>query len=197
MNAPVPGLAPRTLIGTDVARPNAKRLLAGRGAYVDDKRHPRELHAAFVRSPHAHARIVRIDLTAARKSPGVFWCGTGADVAKVVSPWVGVLSHFKGMKSAPQYAVAVERATWQGEAVAVIVAQTRAQAEDAIALVEVDYEALPAVTDMRMTIGDRVIASEIHERSEAAQSEPSLSTGSASTVLLTDVAAHAPVRRSS
>ena len=152
MNAPVPGLAPRTLIGTDVARPNAKRLLAGRGAYVDDKRHPRELHAAFVRSPHAHARIVRIDLTAARKSPGVFWCGTGSDVAKTVSPWVGVLSHFKGMKSAPQFAVAVERATWQGEAVAVIVAQTRAQAEDAIALVEVDYEPLPAVTDMRTAL---------------------------------------------
>ena len=152
MNAPVQGLAPTTYIGQDTLRPNARRLLAGRGQYVDDIRLPRELHAAFVRSPHAHARIVHIDLSQARKSKGVFWCGVGADVAAVVSPWVGTLTHFKGMKSAPQYAVALDRATWQGEAVAVVVAQTRAQAEDAVQLVEVEYEALPAVTDMETAL---------------------------------------------
>ena len=152
MNAPTPGLKPATYIGQDTPRPNAKRLLAGRGQYVDDLRLPRELHAAFVRSPHAHARIVSINLTEARKSKGVFWCGTGADVARAVSPWVGTLTHFKGMKSAPQYAVAVDRATWQGEAVAVVVAQTRAQAEDAVQLVEVDYETLAAVTDMETAL---------------------------------------------
>ena len=152
MNAPTPGLTPTTYIGQDTPRPNARRLLAGRGQYVDDLRLPRELHAAFARSPHAHARIVSINLTEARKAKGVFWCGTGIDVARAVSPWVGTLSHFKGMKSAPQYAVAIERATWQGEAVAVVVAQTRAQAEDAVQLIEVEYEALPAVTDMETAL---------------------------------------------
>ncbi len=152
MNAPVPGLQPTTYIGQDVPRPNAKRLLAGRGQYVDDVRLPRELHAAFVRSPHAHAKIVHLNLDAARKAKGVFWCGSGADIAKAVSPWVATLTHFKGLKSAPQYAVALDRATWQGEAVAIIVAQTRAQAEDAIALVEVDYEPLPAVTNMETAL---------------------------------------------
>jgi aerobic carbon-monoxide dehydrogenase large subunit len=147
MNAPTPGLRPATYIGQGTPRPNAKRLLAGRGRYVDDLRLPRELHAVFVRSPHAHARIVSINLAEARKAKGVFWCGTGLDVARVVSPWVGTLTHLKGMKSAPQYAVAIERATWQGEAVAVVVAHTRAQAEDAAQLVEVDYETLTAVTD--------------------------------------------------
>ena len=152
MNAPAPGLKPATYIGVDVPRPNARRLLAGRGQYVDDLRLPRELHAAFVRSPHAHARIVSINLDVARKAKGVFWCGKGVDIASVVSPWVGTLTHFKGMKSAPQYAVAVDRAAWQGEAVAVVVAQTRAQAEDAVALVEVDYEPLTAVTNMETAL---------------------------------------------
>ena len=91
MNAPVPGLKPATYIGVDVPRPNARRLLAGRGHYVDDLRLPRELHAAFVRSPHAHARIVSINLDVARKAKGVFWCGKGVDIASVVSPWVGTL----------------------------------------------------------------------------------------------------------
>ncbi|MBL8376408.1 MAG: xanthine dehydrogenase family protein [Burkholderiales bacterium] len=152
MNAPIPGIQPTTYIGTDTPRPNAKRLLAGRGRFVDDLRLPRELHAAFVRSPHAHARITRLNLDPARRAKGVFWCGAGADVAKAVSPWVATLSHFKGMKSAPQYAVALGRVTWQGEAVAVVVAQTRAQAEDAALLVEVDYEPLPAVTDMETAL---------------------------------------------
>ena len=152
MNAPVPGLKPTTYIGQDIPRPNAKRLLAGRGQYVDDVRLPRELHAAFVRSPHAHARIVSLNLEPARKATGVFWCGSGHDMARAVSPWVATLTHFKGLKSAPQYAIAFERATWQGEAVAIVVAQTRAQAEDAAQLVEVDYEPLPAVTDMETAL---------------------------------------------
>ena len=72
---------------------------------------------------------------------------TGAELAKVITPWVGVLTHLKGIKSAPQHAIAVERACWQGEAVCAVVARSRAEAEDACALVEVDYEELPAVTD--------------------------------------------------
>ena len=101
----------------------------------------------IVRSPHAHARIVTIDTAAAKKADGVIAVVTGPELAKVITPWVGVLTHLKGIKSAPQYAIAIERACWQGEAVCAVVAKTRAQAEDACELVEVTYEELPAVTD--------------------------------------------------
>ena len=88
-----------------------------------------------------------IDTAAAKQAPGVIAVVTGAELAKVITPWVGVLTHLKGIKSAPQYAIAVDRACWQGEAVCAVVAKTRAQAEDACELVEVTYEELPAVTD--------------------------------------------------
>ncbi len=83
----------------------------------------------------------------AKKAPGVVAVVTGPELAKVITPWVGVLTHLKGIKSAPQYAIAVDRACWQGEAVCAVVARSRAQAEDACALVGVEYEVLPVVTD--------------------------------------------------
>ncbi len=138
---------PNSYIGRSVPRPNLQRLTQGRGQYVSDVTLPRMAHAAFVRSPHAHARIVKIDTEAAKKAPGVIAVVTGAELAKVMTPWVGVLTHLKGLKSAPQYAIAVERACWQGEAVCAVVAKTRAQAEDACELVDVTYDELPAVTD--------------------------------------------------
>src|SRR5207247_4227149 len=104
-------------------------------------------HVAFVRSPHAHARIAASATAAAKAAPGVIAVVTGAELAKVITPWVGVLTHLKGIKSAPQHAIAVERACWQGEAVCAVVARSRAEAEDACELVEVSYEELPAVTD--------------------------------------------------
>jgi carbon-monoxide dehydrogenase large subunit len=104
-------------------------------------------HVAFVRSPHAHARIKAIKTDKAKKAPGVIAVVTGTDLSKVITPWVGVLTHLKGIKSAPQHALAVERACWAGEAVAAVVARTRAEAEDACELVEVAYQELPAVTD--------------------------------------------------
>ena len=138
---------PNSYIGRSVPRPNLQRLTQGRGQYVSDVTLPRMAHVAFVRSPHAHARIKSIKAEAAKKAPGVIAVVTGAELAKVMTPWVGVLTHLKGLKSAPQHAIAVERACWQGEAVCAVVARTRAQAEDACELVEVDYEPLPAVTD--------------------------------------------------
>jgi carbon-monoxide dehydrogenase large subunit len=72
---------------------------------------------------------------------------TGAEIAKVMTPWVGVLTHLKGLKSAPQPPIAIDLACWQGEAVCAVVARTRAQAEDAAELVDVDYRPLPAVAD--------------------------------------------------
>jgi carbon-monoxide dehydrogenase large subunit len=138
---------PNSYIGRSVPRPNLARLTQGRGQYVSDIALPRMTHVAFVRSPHAHARIAAIDTEAAKRSPGVVAVVTGAELAKVMTPWVGVLSHLKGLKSAPQYPIAVERACWQGEAVCAVVARTRAEAEDGCELVAVTYDELPAITD--------------------------------------------------
>src|ERR1700686_2287983 len=138
---------PNSYIGRSVPRPNLARLTQGRGQYVSDVVLPRMAHVAFVRSPHAHARIKNIATAEAKRAPGVIAVVTGAELAKVITPWVGVLTHLKGIKSAPQHAIAVERACWQGEAVCAVVARSRAEAEDAVALVGVDYEVLAAVTD--------------------------------------------------
>jgi len=138
---------PNSYIGRSVPRPNLARLTQGRGQYVTDVVLPRMVHVAFVRSPHAHARIANIDAAEARKARGVVAVVTGAELAQVITPWVGVLTHLKGIKSAPQHAIAVERACWQGEAVCAVMAQSRAEAEDACALVNVDYDVLAGVTD--------------------------------------------------
>src|SRR6516164_7342542 len=138
---------PNSYIGRSVPRPNLARLTQGRGQYVSDIVLPRMAHVAFVRSPHAHARIKQVATEQAKKAPGVVAVVTGAELAHVITPWVGVLTHLKGIKSAPQHAIAVARACWQGEAVCAVVARTRAEAEDACALVDVDYEPLAAVTD--------------------------------------------------
>src|SRR4051812_23091388 len=138
---------PNSYIGRSVPRPNLKRLTQGRAQFVSDVVLPRMAHVAFARSPHAHARIRKIDTAAAAKAPGVIAVVIGAGLAQVMTPWVGVLTHLKGIKSAPQYPLAVERACWQGEAVCAVVARTRAQAEDAVELIDVDYEELTPVTD--------------------------------------------------
>jgi carbon-monoxide dehydrogenase large subunit len=134
-------------IGLSVVRPQTARLLAGRGVYTDDVKLPRMTHVAFVRSPHAHARIARIETDAARALAGVVAVVTGPELARVCSGWVGTLAHFAGMKSAKQHALALDRATWQGEPVAAVVAESRAIAEDGAARVAVAWEPLPAVTD--------------------------------------------------
>src|ERR1700735_2587593 len=98
---------PNSYIGRSVPRPNLARLTQGRGQYVSDIALPRMAHVAFVRSPHAHARIKDIETAEAKKSPGVIAVVTGAELAKVITPWVGVLTHLKGIKSAPQYAIEI------------------------------------------------------------------------------------------
>lgn len=138
---------PNSYIGRAVPRPNIKRLTEGRADYVSDTVLPRMVHAAFLRSPHAHAKIVKIDTAAARAAPGVVAVLTGKDLEPVMTPWVGVLTHLKGIKSAPQYPIAPERACWQGEAVCAVAAKTRAQAEDALELIDITYEELEPLTD--------------------------------------------------
>jgi aerobic carbon-monoxide dehydrogenase large subunit len=143
---------PNSYIGKTVPRPNLDRLLQGRGLYVSDLELPRMTHAVFVRSAYAHARIIAIDTSASKKMPGVIAVVTGEELAAVITPWVGVLSHLKGLKSAPQRAIAVEKVCWQGEAVVAVVATSRAAAEDAAEAVAIDYQELPVVTDMRTAL---------------------------------------------
>ena len=144
---------PNSYIGRSVPRPNAPRLAEGRGAFVDDiETGGRTGHAAFVRSPHAHARIRSIDAEAARAAPGVIAVVNGRELAEIHDPWVGVLTHLEGLKSAPQYALPLETATWQGEAVVAVVAESRAKAEDAAEFVTIDWEVLPAVVQAEIAL---------------------------------------------
>jgi carbon-monoxide dehydrogenase large subunit len=169
MKAELPLHAPGTevdrgYIGQSVPRANAQRLLQGRGAYVDDLRFPRLAHVAFFRSPYAHARIKKLDFSKAVKQKGVIAVFDGPSVAEYCTPWVAVLGHLKGIKSPPQHAIAIERACWQGEAVAAVVAESRTQAEDAVQLIEAQWEELPVVTDMEAALrGDVVVHEDLKD----------------------------------
>ena len=138
---------PNGYIGRAVPRPNLGRLTQGRACFVSDLQLPRMLHAAFLRSPHAHADILSVDVSAARAVPGVAAVLTGPDLLAHCQPWVGTLTHLAGLRSAPQSPLAVGRVRWQGEAVAMVVASSRAVAEDAAERILVDYAPLPAVVD--------------------------------------------------
>ena len=138
---------PNSYIGRTVPRPNAAKLVTGKGRYVDDITLPRMAHVAFLRCPHAHARIGEIDASEAEASKGVLRVFTGRDLEKVCTPWEGRLAHLEGMKTPPQHPLAIDRAAWAGEPVVAVVARTRAEAEAGVALVMVDFEPLPAVTD--------------------------------------------------
>ena len=134
-------------IGRTVTRPQTARLVAGRGVFTDDLAAPRMAHVAFVRSPHAHARIAAIDTADARAVEGVLAVVTGREMASLCEPWVGVLLNYAGMKSAAQYPLAIDKAVWQGEPVVAVVAESRALAEDGCARVRVSWEPLPPVVD--------------------------------------------------
>ncbi|MCZ6764624.1 MAG: xanthine dehydrogenase family protein molybdopterin-binding subunit, partial [Alphaproteobacteria bacterium] len=131
---------PKRYIGQSVQRPNARRLVAGRGTYTDDIVLPRMVHVAFVRSPYAHAKIKAIDTGDAQSVPSLVRIIDGAELVATCGPWRGVLSHVQGLKSAPQHALAVDRVCYQGEPVVAVVAASRAAAEDAASAVAVDYE---------------------------------------------------------
>lgn len=137
------------LIGKPVSRPNAKRLVVGRGRYADDIQLPRMVHVAFARSPHPHACIRSIDTAASRASDGVVSVMTGAELADICRPWTGGAAHIPSLRSPEQHAMAVDIARWQGEPVAAVVATSRALAEDAVDLLEIDWAPLPAVSDGR------------------------------------------------
>ncbi|HKB26931.1 MAG TPA: xanthine dehydrogenase family protein molybdopterin-binding subunit, partial [Methylomirabilota bacterium] len=134
-------------VGSRAKRPDDPRILTGRGRYVDDVVLPRMVHVAFVRSPHAHARVTRVEVGRARRAPGVAGVLTGADARRLCKPWRGVLLHYTGMKTGAMLPLAVERVRWVGEPVVAVAAESRAAADDAAALVRVEYAPLPAVLD--------------------------------------------------
>ncbi|GAC1593191.1 MAG: xanthine dehydrogenase family protein molybdopterin-binding subunit [Candidatus Velthaea sp.] len=143
---------PTGYIGASVPRSNARRLVEGRGRYVDDLRVAGLAHIAFFRSPYAHARITRLDTMAVEAQPGVLGILTGAECANYCTPFVAVLEHLSGMKSAKQYPLAINRATWQGEPILGVAAESRAQAEDALDFLEVEWDELPVVADMETAL---------------------------------------------
>lgn len=139
-------------IGQPVRRKEDVRLLTGRGTYTDDLNRPNQLHAYVLRSPHAHARIRGIDTAAARRAPGVAAILTGHDAAAdgiglfpvmVDVPGKGGTKLFKTPRSILQ----TEKVRFVGDPVALVLAETRTQAQDAAELVEVDYDPLPSNTD--------------------------------------------------
>lgn len=130
-------------VGSPLPRLEDRRLLAGVGEYIDDLEVvPNVHHAAIVRSPHAHARILRIDTSRALEVPGVQGIVIGEDFKKLMKPLP------VGIERPPvYYPVATDKARYVGEPVALVVARNRYLAEDAAELVEVEYEPLPAVVD--------------------------------------------------
>jgi 2-furoyl-CoA dehydrogenase large subunit len=135
------------IIGTSVPRKEDRRLVQGQGVFVDDIKRHNMGYVHFVRSPYAHAKIVSIDLTEALEAPGVIGSLTGDEVAILTDPFFQIAPAPGG--NIKDYALAVGKARYLGEAVVAIVAQTRELARDAAELVEVEYEQLPAVVDAR------------------------------------------------
>ncbi|PYN27712.1 MAG: carbon monoxide dehydrogenase [Candidatus Rokuibacteriota bacterium] len=138
-------------IGQGIKRVEDVRLLRGRGRYLDDVNVPGQTYAVVVRSPHAHARLLAIDVSAAQRAPGVVAVFTGADLAKDGLGTMVMTLKRKRPDGSPMFArphrgLTQDRVRYVGDPIALVVAETRAQAEDAVDLVQVDYEPLPSVT---------------------------------------------------
>ena len=131
-----------TWVGKSVARREDPRILAGRGTYVDDVRVPGMLHAAVLRSPHAHARIKSIDTSDAKRVPGVVAVLTGPEALEYVTPMPAFCA-----EPVVQHAIATDKVRFVGEAVAAVAATSRYAAEDACQRIRVEYEPLPALSD--------------------------------------------------
>ncbi len=141
------------IIGRDMLRREDRRLLTGRGRYLDDIASPGALHACFVRSPYAHARIRGIDADAARAAEGVVAVVTGAELARWTLPQ-RVAPAIEGLLPVEFGALPVDKARFIGDPVACVVATDRYLAEDAAGLVEVDYDPLPAVASYAAALAD-------------------------------------------
>jgi len=142
-------------IGTSVKRKEDATLLRGRGTYVENLMLPGTVFMVVVRSPYPHARIKRVDLSAARAAEGVVAAFSGADLA---DDWAGGLPCAwpvtEDIKMPPHFPLATDETRYQGDGVAVVIAESRALAKDAAELVEVEYEQLPSVADVEKALGE-------------------------------------------
>ena len=144
-----------SFVGTSVKRREDQALLTGKTTWVDNLKVPGTLAMAIVRSPYAHARIKGVNLEAARAAEGVVAAFSGADLA---DEWAGSLPCAwpvtEDIKMPPHYPLAIDEARFQGDGVAVVIADTPALAKDAAELVEVDYEPLAAVADVEKALAE-------------------------------------------
>ena len=148
-----------TGIGAAVRRKEDNRFLTGKGRYTDDIDRPGQAHACFLLSPHAHAKINGIDTSKAEAAPGVVGVFTAADliadgVGGPICGWVVTQKNGEPHTSPAVPALASDRVTYVGEQVAIVVAETLAQAKDASELIEVDYQDLPAITKMTEALAE-------------------------------------------
>ena len=139
-------------VGQNVPRREDKRLVQGQGVFFDDVKRHGMGYVHFVRSPYAHARIGSIDVSAALELPGVYGTLTGDEVAILTDPFFQIAAEPGG--SVRDYALAVGKVRYVGEAVVAVVAETRELARDASELVMVDYEPLEVLVDARNALDD-------------------------------------------
>src|SRR5216684_4247895 len=137
-------------VGASVKRVEDPRFLTGQGRYIDDIMLPNMAYAAFLRSPYPHARIT-VDASEARALPGVMAVFTAADLAGVVNP-ILVDASLPGAKPQPHTALASDKVRFVGDPIAMVVAESRYVAEDAVDLIQVDYDPLPPVPNMEVAL---------------------------------------------
>ena len=138
-------------IGRPLRRREDAKFLTGQGRYLDDITFPGALHARFVRAPMAHARIVSIDLTAALAVPGVVKIATGAELGELARP-LRMAPPIEGLMPVTIAPMPTDKVRFDGDLVAIIVAQSRRAAEDAAELVVVEYESLPAIASIEAAL---------------------------------------------
>lgn len=147
-------------IGASITRKEDQRFLTGQATFADDVKLPGMLHATFMRSPHAHARLIAIDTTAALAIPGVVAVYTYDDISAQAKPIPVRLYPLPSLLPFLQYPLANDKVRYVGDPVAIVVAESRYVAEDALDVIDVTYEPLPAVVDMEESLRDETI---IHE----------------------------------
>jgi carbon-monoxide dehydrogenase large subunit len=166
-------------MGAPIRRREDLRLLTGRATFTDDIKLPHMLHAAILRSPHAHARLTSVDATRTLALPGVVAVFTFEDIAPWAKPIPLRLYPLPGLERFLQLPLARDRVRYVGEPVAVVVAESRYLAEDGLDALEVSYEPLPAVTDVHQALQDLTI---LHP-------EPGTNLASRYTLVLGDIGA--------
>lgn len=137
---------PPPYVGAALSPRETRKLVMGRGSYIGDLTAPGLLHAAFVRSPHAHARIVRVDIGAARRMPGIAAVLTGSDLARLTAP-LRIAPPIEGLLPMEMPTLPTDKVRFVGDLVACVIGEDRYRVEDVCALVDAEYAPLPAVID--------------------------------------------------